>query len=121
MKTPMTLSEIITTLMRKDQESRIMFSFVYFYPTTLHSYRGVYAFLAVGYDNKGEPPLVKDFIKLLESAIGKTYTGYKGGEFVMHERTPLFVANIGEAGQTGIIDVVDGDYGIELVTGKVNI
>jgi hypothetical protein len=53
---------------------------------------------------------------MLTEAIGKTYTGYKGGEYVMGKVTPVWVANYGNcdpeefnssAGVVGV-SVLDG-------------
>lgn len=46
----------------------------------------------------------------------KEFTGWKGGEFTMDESTPVWVANAGNSGNTGIIDVVDDGWRIILMT-----
>ncbi len=38
-----------------------------------------------------------DFIALLKRTVGATLYGYKGGEFLMIEDTPVWVANYGES------------------------
>jgi len=37
--------------------------------------------------------LLTDFIDKLKEAVGKTYTGYKGGEFTMTRDTAIWVDN----------------------------
>lgn len=93
-------------------------------PTTLDSWRGSYSELALGYklsgyDNNDEhftQTTAETLLSELKSAIGKEFTGWKGGEFTMDEDTPVWVANSGNSGNTGIIDVVDDGWRIILMT-----
>jgi hypothetical protein len=70
------------------------------YPTELMSWRGVYAELSFGFSFEGKEPTVKKIITELREAVGKTYEGYKGGDFVMGRSTPVWVANYGNSGDT---------------------
>ena len=60
------------------------------------SYRGYYncvAFHPVNVTTVGE------MLKHARSAVGKTFTGYKGGEFTMNLETPCYIAcykNLGD-------------------------
>lgn len=61
-----------------------------------HSYRGYYSDLAF---EPGEG--MREAGALLEecrAAMGKVFTGYKGGDFVMGKRTPVWVAEYGSTG-----------------------
>ncbi len=107
-------------------EKTVRFDFEYAIPTRLSSWRGDYSELAIcfdfiGYDNFGkERPkdmTLSNFIALLKSAIGSTYEGWKGGEFIMNENTPLWVANDGNVGETAIVGIKDDDYEVILLTG----
>jgi hypothetical protein len=49
------------------------------------SYRGYYEDLAFEYSNDFQT--AAELLELLESCIGKTYTGYKGGDYTCHENT----------------------------------
>jgi hypothetical protein len=40
---------------------------------------------------------VKDLLKILKMAIGKTMPGYKGGNFLIGKTTPVWVASYGES------------------------
>ena len=62
----------------------------------LDSYRGYYAELAVdtGYTKVD----VTQVIKSLKGSVGKTYTGYKGGEYTMAGHTDLYWAEYGSLG-----------------------
>ncbi len=57
-----------------------------------HSYRGYYEQLAF------EPAMnvkVRDMLKDAEDSLGKTFTGYKGGQFKMESYTDIWIANYG--------------------------
>lgn len=71
-----------------------------------HSYRGYYEELAL--ERSGKDGTVGELISLLESCLGRTFTGYKGGNFTM---TKDSIVNIAYYGRTGgeITDVVSVD------------
>lgn len=101
----------------------VEFDFSGTFPIGLSSWRGVYAELAIkwaggdyGDDYNSRMELDK-FVEMLKGAIGKEYTGWKGGEFTMSRRTKLWVANPGLVGNTGIVDVLDEEYLVILKTG----
>jgi hypothetical protein len=79
-------------------------------PVGLDSYRGYYEELAIEYSAATANLLTAgEFVTDLESAIGNTYEGYKGGSFTMTERTPLWCANYGESGGWAPAEVVERD------------
>jgi hypothetical protein len=60
-----------------------------------HSYRGYYEDLAF------EPEATNTAGQLANearNAMGTTYQGYKGGDFKMHAKTPLWLADYGSTG-----------------------
>ena len=67
----------------------------------LDSYRGYYSDLAfeLGEERKNVGMLLKE----CRFALNATYMGYKGGEFVMGEDTPLWIADYGVATGRAII------------------
>lgn len=71
----------------------------------MDSYRGYYADLAVGFD----PQTAGELLETAKDAIGTTFQGYKGGDFLMNSDAPLWVAAYGYCGPA-VIDaaVVDG-------------
>jgi hypothetical protein len=85
-------------------------------PTGVSSWRGDYAELAIEFNDKGEPMLLTEFIALLENAIGKSFEGWKGGNFMMERNTRLWVANPGHSGSTGIIGVREDHRTVNLLT-----
>ena len=70
-----------------------------------HSYRGYYEDLAFDPTDAG-PSCVAGVLSQCRMALGSEQTGYKGGEFMMTETTPLWVSPYGEASQCAIIDAM---------------
>lgn len=61
------------------------------------SYRGDYAQLGV---QRAKNVFVGDMLKILEQALGRTYHGYKGGEYVMSEYVDVYlVESASECGE----------------------
>lgn len=96
----------------------ITFSFGNLVPDGLDSYRGYYNELAIGYayEDYQNQITVPMFIQELEAAVGQMFYGYKGGEYVMTENTPLWVSKYGDASGTYVADVKDLRYTVMLVT-----
>ena len=63
---------------------------------SLNSYRGYYCDLAFSPD--GGLKTVKEILVAFRAAMGKIFTGYKGGDYVMGEITPIWIANYGCCG-----------------------
>ena len=97
----------------------VVFDFGNTYPTTLDSWRGSYAELALGYSELWPNDTKVNAVQLLEDckqAIGRTYKGYKGGHFKMNKNTPIWVANYGHSSNTGIVGVMDCRYRLIILT-----
>lgn len=104
---------------KPDEEAHVRYDFEYLYPTKIDSWRGVYAELALNFEDSRSSRselTVTEFLQLLKDAIGKTFTGYKGGDFTMSRQTPVWVANYGNAGSTAVIDIVDGGHQVIIIT-----
>ena len=127
----LTLGELLLKLKaipdNDDGDKGISFDFGSAVPTTFDSWRGSYDELALGYKltsydapdgNSGEYPPVKlkDFIKEAEATLGKTLTGWKGGDFTMTKNTPVWVDNPGNANNTAIVDVTDLGWSVVINT-----
>lgn len=67
------------------------------------SYRGYYDELAI--DIEAEPRTSCELVGDLQDAIGKTFTGYKGGEYEMCKHTPVWVSRYGQCDQYAVIGV----------------
>lgn len=119
----MTLGQLIDVLERKDPEASIDYAFGYFSPTRFHSWRGAYEELSLGYGHWTEiggfsnRPTVASLLALSIEADGKTFTGYKGGEYTMDRDRRIWISNNNESCQSGIADVIEGDVGVVIVPG----
>ena len=87
----MNIKELINTL-----EKFSPYELLHNIPCSPHSYRGYYEQLA--FERSGEDGTVGDFLILLDSCVGETFEGYKGGDFLM---TLSSVVNIADYGNTG--------------------
>jgi hypothetical protein len=90
-------------------------------PGGLESYRGYYEDLAIGVNVDSLAPTVAEFLAELEAAVGKTFHGYKGGEYRMSLRTRVWFSNHGECsdnGPTGIAPRDADDYVVRLTYGR---
>lgn len=81
----------------------------------LHSYRGFYEQLAIGFGQAWpRSPVyatVGELRAALQGAIGRTFEGWKGGDFTMSGDTTLWIApegTVDPSGQPGEIVVRDG-------------
>lgn len=62
-----------------------------------HSYRGYYIDLAFKRLDGTRP--AGELLADCRAAMGRVFEGYKGGEFVMGAKTPLWVASYGRCGE----------------------
>ena len=111
-----TLGEFIHELEKRPLDQSIGYDFCWLLPSYVSSWRGVYAHLALGWedyyqrrkrrhDENAERPKVSEILDDLKSAAGQTFQGYKGGEFTMTLHTPVWCDNYGESTSTGIVGV----------------
>lgn len=101
-------------------EAEVYFDFCHMFPTCIYSWRGAYDELALNHqrdgDPKAQPMKVRAFLKMLKAAVGKTYTGYKGGDFTMSKDTPVWVSNYGDADDTAVVGVLDESFRVLILT-----
>lgn len=101
----MTLGELITELKKEPPEKVCRWGFGH-----PHSYRGYYDELAF---EPCENVTVNQMLADAEQSLGKTFTGYKGGDYEMCEWTEVWIANEGEAGGEVI-----GPYALAFILGR---
>lgn len=87
----MTLIELIDFLSKLPYDMKMSFGLA-----NPHSYRGFYNELAF---EPADPMTVGEILDVLRSAIGETYSGYKGGQYTMTYETPIWMAHWGVTGQ----------------------
>ena len=84
------------------------------HPSGVDSYRGYYSDLAIEPSN--EKINVEKFLVILRGSLGKTFMGYKGGDFIMEENTPLWMANYGDCGEAVVSISENGEGDLILIT-----
>jgi hypothetical protein len=100
---------------------QVRYDFCDAYPTDIASWRGIYAELALNHIAASEVSNVVQFnlvgfIDFLKQTKGKTFEGYKGGEFTMGKDTPIWVANRRYTGNTAVVGVINTGFSIVLET-----
>ena len=111
------LGDFIKILEERPQDQTISFDFCGFAPKKFDSYRGYYEDLSLSpSDETYSKVKVADVLADAKAAMGKTFTGYKGGEFLMDADTLLWTSPYGESHSTAIIDVTGDDFETIIVT-----
>lgn len=101
-KTQVTLGEMIEFLKSADPELLLP------HLGNPHSYRGYYSDLA--FEPSDGVRKASDILLDCEASLGKTFTGWKGGDFLMNENTPLWIAVEGCCGQKIVEINPDGTF-----------
>lgn len=87
----MNLKNLIDRLKTENQNKIIPVGF-----NNPHSHRGDYSQLAF---ERAENITIGQMLECAESSLGKTFEGYKGGEFLMSEYTDCYIAEYGSCGE----------------------
>jgi len=88
-------------------------------PGSFDSYRGYYEHLALSTNPPGSTGVtVQGLIIKLSDCLGQFFTGWKGGEFLMTESTPLWISEPGECSDQAIVGLMPWGGGIMLITTK---
>lgn len=86
----------------------------------LYSYRGYYEDLALGFDNE-RPLLVRDGLAMLRNALGTEYFGWKGGGYVAHRETGLWVSPAPDRAMgSAVVGIDRHPDGVELVVQQID-
>lgn len=115
LKDQLTLGMLIEKLARCKPDSIVYFDFGNVRPINdVDSYRGFYEQLALGYEDTYSisTVTVRQLLKTLEDSVLATFGGWKGGEYVMDDDTPMWAANRGDSTRTMIVGVHEYEYGI---------
>jgi len=88
----MTLGELITILESADPSRIAPIGFEH-----PHSHRGDYSELAFV---PVKEPLVSEMLSEAREALGTTYTGWKGGEYLMDAGTECWLSEVGCSGES---------------------
>jgi hypothetical protein len=118
----MTIGSVLTRLRSMGQDKRVYFDFCRCVPTEVGSWRGVYAEPALGwapsgYSGNAQAPTVAELIGRLEEAIdGRTFGGWKSGDYSYGLRHTLHIDNAGDWTQTEIASVEQDEYQVMIYT-----
>ncbi len=82
-------------------------------PGQPNSYRGYYSDLA--FEPKTEEITVRALLELCMETLDSTLEGYKGGDFVMDKKTPLWVSPWGEVSSMAVVDTYSSEGKLVLV------
>ena len=89
-ETQMTLGKLITALEAMPKETQVANM------RSAHSYRGYYSDLA--FEREAGTRQAGELLTECRNAMGRVFQGYKGGDFVMGESTPIWIAEYGCGG-----------------------
>ena len=95
----LTLGDLIGVLTGAPKDAQVVYAggnYSGLRPSDPHSYRGYYSDLS--FAPTDAEVTVGSLLTACEGALGKTFTGYKGGDFVMESNTPLWAAHYGSCG-----------------------
>lgn len=104
----MTLGKLIEWLEQQDKDLIVKDGF-----SVAHSDRGDYSELAFCPEQEAR---IGDMLECAKSAVGATFTGWKGGEYVMDENTPVYIGDYGVCGD----EITPTHFKYWLLTGKKN-
>lgn len=96
----------------------IGYSFIYSKKTksVFESWRGSYCELSMQFSDKNQNITTEKLLEMAEFINGKYLNGYKGGDFLMDEETPIHMANYGESGNIKLIGLEVKDNKLILKT-----
>lgn len=112
----LTLGKLIEALRSIDGERLVVFDWNKKNPSGADSYRGYYSDLAFGFSD--EDITVEELFNLCVDSKNKSFTGYKGGDFVMDVDTPLWAAEYGATGRA--IIRISSDDPVMLITREID-
>lgn len=98
----MTLEELISRIKELPPDLEIQ---AIWHP---HSYRGYYSDLA--FEPADGTVKAVELLSIVKDCLGETYQGYKGGDYVMDKKTPLWMAFYGDCGSKIISLGDDGKF-----------
>lgn len=137
----MTIGELKQILANIEDKSKcVKFNFCNCIPTTIDSWRGVYAEPALGWTPTGysirnfksdladlcsvyksetkQCITVQELIVELEHGTSEMYSGWKGGEYYYYDHSPLHIDNPGDCTHTEIASVEVGKHSVIIHTKK---
>ena len=125
----LTLGEFILKLEAiKNKNLFVVFDDPKYYPLGFDSWRGNYDELMLEYESGISKTLCKDLLKKAIETKGRTFSGYKGGDYIMGKSTPIWVAQYGDSSgfktteeiyTQAVIDITETDNNVVIVTKNI--
>lgn len=117
----MTIGEVIDALATAKPDVRVVFDFGGVVPTRVASWRGIYAEAALGFEGgdysaNANPTAGTLLANLRESIDGRTFDGWKGGDYRFDRDTPLHIDNRGCYTNTELTRIDVGEFEVMLHT-----
>lgn len=115
----LTFGELVTIIGKLPKESPLYASSNSYYPVlSIHSYRGYYEDME--FDTGSTPVTVGEFLEMLLSNAGTTIEGYRGGEYIVDDRSYMWVGYEGGTARQALNGVcINADDSYTLVTSHV--
>lgn len=119
-----TLGDLIQDLEKLPQNADITIEPFHLVPDFFTSYRGYYSDLCLTYKTRYESyfnyKTVSDLLQMAKECVNKEFTGYKGGEFTMTLKTPIWISDDDFSTGMGIKDIVEAfDNHVYINTTKI--
>lgn len=100
------------------QKVNVTFDFCRVNPDGIDSWRGDYSQLAIGWSDDSECVTVDEFQRMLINSVGKTFHGYKGGEYKADRDTEVFIDNYGRFTNTRVKELRADEFEFVIVSEK---
>lgn len=119
----LTLEELVNLLEQCDDKAYVSYDWEPAMPDIkgFCSYRGYYEDLALGVQTgyaAAESLKVAGLKRALQDAVGETFEGWKGGEYVCRRDTALWASYAGGASGYAIVGIKDEGWSVKLLTKK---
>lgn len=125
----MTIGKLKEILRTAKPEQCVFFDFCNCRPTTIDSWRGIYAHPALGWTPTGysaneidasKRTTVKALLNELEKGTSDCYSGWKGDDYCYHDESLLHIDNSGDNTGTEIDYVTVGDLYVTIHTKRLD-
>ncbi len=116
----LTLGQMIERLANVPTNLPVTFDFNGISPDVFDSYRDYYDDLALDYDER-QSKTVETLLAQCRLALGSTFEGYKGGDYVMDKDTPLWAAHYGRSNGRAIMGLSILDDRVVILTKEIGI
>jgi hypothetical protein len=100
-----TLKELTKALASEPVGNTVALMFTTQHITGLASWRGRYDEMSIEFSDWGKPMTVGELLAQARAADGGIFEGYKGGDYQMHEWTPVWVCEHGDADERGLLGI----------------